>query len=189
MTWGTPYGYLGATNLQNYDYTATIDARGERNYGTYVVWGEFDNANSNNAPIEAAKNSVDTANYWTTLAVNNGIGSIATTAKLPGSNTTRRLGRQGYNETYGTFEVNVNSTGRADVTLNNGGQANTNQVLRRPVFVFNNYDGAPPSFKFNGFAGVAGSTYLASYDAVNRRLWMTLLIDIPSQNSLKLELN
>ena len=102
---------------------------------------------------------------------------------------TRALPANGYNETYGTFEFVVTADNRADIRIMNMGQANTGTVLRRPVLVFNNYNGGVPQLKLGVTPLVSGVDYLASYDTASHRLWVTLMYDAIAQQGFHVVLN
>ena len=189
MAWGTPYGYLGADTVDSFDYNFTTAGTGERSYATYIVWGEYGAVDTGQNPVEAAKHYADAASYWTTTQAIGGIGAVATTATLPGSMQTRALPANGYNETYGTFEFVVTADNRADIRIMNMGQANTGTVLRRPVLVFNNYNGGVPQLKLGVTPLVSGVDYLASYDTASHRLWVTLMYDAIAQQGFHVVLN
>jgi len=189
MAWGTPYGYLGADTVPSFDYLFTTSGKGERSYATYISWGEYGAENAADDPVEAAKRSADGASYWTNTFILGGVGTIATDAALPGSSTKRALPANGYNETYGAFEFVATADGRADVLIKNLGQVGTNTTVRRPIMVFNNYGGALPSIKLNGLPATSGTDYLASYDTATRRLWLTVLYDMGTQEGIHIALN
>ncbi len=189
MAWGTPYGWLGASTFSSFDYLSDKPGTGERSYGTYIAWGEYGAVDSSEDPVESAKRSADGASYWTVTSINSGVGAVATRAALPGSVSTRALPANGYNETYGAFEFVASAAGRVDLVIINQGLAGTNTTIRRPVMVFNDYAGAPPALKINSVAAVSGIDYLASYDTASRRLWVTVLRDLPARNGWNITLN
>jgi len=190
MAWGTPYGYLGATSFSSFDYATTTSGTGQRSYATYIVWGQYGNGNPGNTssatdPVESAKGTAAASGSVTTT-INNSLGTITTSAALPGSLLTHPLLANGWNETYGVFEITVASSGKSDVTFTNPGTT----TMRRPIVVFDGYTGGTqPLLKLNGTALNSGVNYLASYDTDTKQLWVTFLSDLSPGQAWKIVLN
>lgn len=186
MAWGTPYGWLGASTFNSFNFSQTTSGTGERTYGTFISWGRIGSANAINEPVASAKAYADTASYYTTSAINGGFGTIATTTANLGGPTTRGLPTSGYNANYSAFEVNAASN-KADVTYSVAATAAT--PLVNPIVIVNSFSGAAPAIKWNGTTLVSGTDYFASYDTAGQRLWLTLVKSVASGATGRLQVN
>lgn len=185
MAWGTRYGWLGASTIDNFAYANPISATGERTYGTFIAWGRNGAAVATNDPVNTAKAYANAASFYTTSAINGGFGTIPPNTANLGSITTRALPASGYNANYSAFEVNAASN-KADVTYTLGAASPS---LVNPIVIVNSYGGAAPAIKWNGTTLVSGTDYLASYDTQGQRLWVTLLKTIAAGGTGRLQVN
>jgi hypothetical protein len=176
MAWGTRYGWLGASSIDDFSYANPVNAQGERSYATFISWGKNGSTSPVDDPVAAAKAYADTASFYVTSAVNGGLGSIASLTLNLGSNTTRPLPSSGYNDLYSAFEV-IAANGKADVTYTVA--AGAQSALVNPMVIFNGAAATAPVITWNGVAQVSGTDYLASYDTAGQRLWVTFLKSIP----------
>jgi hypothetical protein len=185
MAWGTPYGWLGASTFDSFDFTRTTSGAGERTYGTFVAWGRFGGGAASEA-VATAKAYAETASAYTTSAINGGFGTIATTTANLGGPTTRGLPTSGYNANYSAFEVNA-AANKVDVTYSVT-DPNASPLVN-PIVIVNSFSGAAPVIKWNGATLVSGTDYLASYDTQGQRLWVTLLKTIAANSAGRLQVN
>lgn len=181
MAWGTPYGWLGASTVGSFDGTLSTAGTGERTYGTFIAWGRIGLATAAREVVNSAKEYAETASFYTTSAINGGVGSIASTTANLGGPTTRGLPASGYNANYSAFELNA-ANNKVDATYS---VTAVGLQLTNPIIIVNSYNGTAPTIKLDGTALVSGTDYLASYDTQGQRLWVTLLKTITTAARLQ----
>lgn len=194
MAWGSPYGYLGSSSFYNFLYSGTQSGKNQRKYATSIVWDEYNN--SNNDPVQ--KTIVNTHAISNFLKLTELIdfqpsGKYHCQAILPGCTIESVISSNGslttwYNPQYLAHEIQLRNSA-VQFKLANSSALNSNLTAKNPLFVFYNYDGRPTVLKANNVELVAGVDYLASYDTAQKRLFVTLLKTIQSQEIIILGLN
>lgn len=179
IAWGSPYGWLGASSFDLFDYSGKGDGRGDRSYATFIVLGPKARYNPQNGAwdrpgdVELAIRSIEALAGATITNVTKGeVAALA--AKGPGALQQKNL-VSGYNDTYAAHYLKAADNQAAFTFTPPPGTA-----IRNPVFVVQNYtlrtrpaitvDGAPVSV--NSGDDAAGA--FVSLDEETKELWVTL---------------
>ncbi len=177
MAWGTPYGWLGASSFNVFDFSETADGRGDRCYATFIVLGPrgrftpeplaFDQPGDVSLVLDQVESLADATITDVSL------GALVTEApRGPLSDQARPI-VNGYDDTYAVYRLRAGDAGLA-FTFTPGAAAVTS-----PVFVIENYAARHlPSIMLDGEAvfvnaDVDADVY-ASLDQAGDRLWVTL---------------
>jgi hypothetical protein len=173
IAWGSPYGWLGASSFDLFDYSATADGRGDRSYATLIVLGPKERSNQGNAgDVALAIEEVEALNAATLSDVNPG-SLVTQVPKGPGASQIRAIAN-GYNDTYTAYYLNANANQVAFTFTPAVGT-----VVKNPIFVVQNYtslqlptisvDGNPITVNDGAAAGAFVSLNIAS-----SQLWVTI---------------
>jgi hypothetical protein len=179
MAWGSPYGWLGASSFDLFDFSGTADGRGDRSYATYIVLGPKCRYNPQNGQCEQEGDVAITVAEVEALAAatisNVNPGSLATEVpKGPGATQMKNIAN-GYNDSYAAYYLDV-SNNQAAFTFNPAG----GKPVRNPIFVIQNYTARQaPRITAGGNAlavntGTADSGAFVSINAATNELWVTL---------------
>ncbi|RYZ02704.1 MAG: hypothetical protein EOO73_30545 [Myxococcales bacterium] len=177
MAWGSPYGWLGASSYDLFDYSGVADGRGDRSYATFVVLGpkcRYEGAQcSAEGDVALVKQAVDALGSAKLEQVTRG-KVTASIAAGPGAAQLKKL-VSGYNDTYAAYYVEA-SDGGASFTF----APAAGKPVDKPIFVLQNVDiGNRPEILVGGEpravnTGDASSGAFVSYSPERRELWITL---------------
>jgi hypothetical protein len=173
IAWGSPYGWLGASSFDLFDYSATVDGRGDRSYATFIVLGPKVRQGNNQAgDVALTIKAVEALHAATISAVNPG-SLVTQVAKGPGATQLKNL-TNGYNDSYTAYYLNANNNQVAFTFTPAVGT-----VVNTPIFVVQNYtaqqlpkitvDGNPITVNDGADAGAFVSLNLATNE-----LWVTV---------------
>ncbi len=186
IAWGSPYGWLGASSFDLFDYSATADGRGDRSYATFIVLGPKSRANDPAAgDVALTITAVEALNAATISAVNPG-SLVTQVAKGPGASQMKTI-TNGYNDSYSAYYLNGNDNQVAFTFTPAAGTSVTN-----PIFVVQNYttqqlptisvDGNPITVNAGANAGAFASLNLATHE-----LWVT--INASAQTAMRIQIS
>jgi hypothetical protein len=173
IAWGSPYGWLGASAFDLFDYSATADGRGDRSYATLIVLGPKSRSNQGGAgDVALAMRAVVALNAATISDVNPG-SLVTQVPKGPGASQMKTIAH-GYNDSYAAYYLRAIDN---QVALTFTPAVGT--VVDTPIFVVQNYttqqlpaitvDGNPIAVNTGGNAGAFVSLHAASNE-----LWVTI---------------
>jgi hypothetical protein len=178
IAWGAPYGWLGASSFDLFDYSATADGRGDRSYATFIVLGPKDRydagagAWSGPGDVDATLALVEALAGATFSKVT--AGALASQApRGPGATQTKPL-VNGYDDAYAVYRFDAADNAAAFTITPTGGP------IDNPVFVLRGYAGRDlPTITVNGAAvrvnsGEADSGAWVSLSDASDELWVTL---------------
>jgi hypothetical protein len=179
MAWGAPYGWLGASDLSLFDYSAVVDARGDRAYATFIVMGPKNRYNAATASYDLDGDVVEAIRTVEALAaatITNVVsGTLATQApRGPGATDTKSL-TNGYNDTRTAYEM-IAAGNQVGFTFTPA----PGKPVKKPIFVLRGYaSGKLPAITVGGAAltvntGTQTSGAFVSLDDANQELWVTL---------------
>jgi hypothetical protein len=187
IAWGSPYGWLGASSFDVFDYSATADGRGDRSYATFIVLGpkvRFNQGNDQAGDVALTITAVEALNAATISDVNPG-SLVTQIAKGPGASQMKTI-TNGYNDSYSAYYLNANN--------NQVGFTFTPAVgtfVKNPIFVVQNYtaqqlptitvDGNPLTVNIGADAG----TFVSLNPATNE-LWVTFNASIHTAMSVQI---
>jgi hypothetical protein len=179
VAWGSPYGWLGSSSFDNFDYSATLNGTGDRAYATFIVLGPKcryeGTACSGDGDVALTVQSVDAFAQATMGAFT--AGALATTAPAgPGATQTKPL-VNGYNDTYAAYYL-VPASGRVAFTFTPA----SSEPVDRPIFVLSGVTPTPtklPVITVGGSpltvnTGKASSGAFVSYRSETSELWVTI---------------
>jgi hypothetical protein len=185
IAWGSPYGWLGASSFDLFDYSDTVDGRGDRSYATLIVLGPKERGGQANAgDVARTIQAVEALNAATISDVNP--GSVVTQVpKGPGASQMKPIAN-GYNDSYAAYYLNATDNQVAFTFTPAVGR-----IVKTPIFVVRNYTtqqvptiavgGAPITVN----AG-AGAGAFVSLNVATRELWVT--INAAIQTATRIEL-
>jgi hypothetical protein len=175
IAWGSPYGWLGASSFNLFDYSATADGRGDRSYATFIVLGpksRFDRGNDQAGDVGITIKAVEAFNAATLSNVNPG-SLVTQVAKGPGATQMKNI-TNGYNDSYTTYCLNAsdNQVGFAFTPA-------AGTFVKNPIFVVQNYTARQlPRITVNGNPIMvnigADADAFVSLNAATNELWVTL---------------
>jgi hypothetical protein len=177
VAWGSPYGWLGASNADLFDFSGTVDARGDRSFATFIVLGphcRFGGATCDQ-PGDVAT-TVQAVEALAAATVSNvTVGSVVSQVpKGPGATETKTLAG-GYDDTYAVWRLTATDDQVAFTFAPAAGQPVAN-----PIFVIGGYT-APvvPQVSVGGASvsvntGATDSGAFVSLDTARSELWVTL---------------
>jgi hypothetical protein len=179
VAWGSPYGWLGSSSYNNFDYSATLDGTGDRAYATFIVLGPKCRYNgkacTGDGDVALTLQSVD-ALAQATLGTFTA-GALATSAPAgPGATQTKTL-VNGYNDTYAAYYF-VPKGGHVAFTFTPA----SGEPVDRPIFVLSGVSPTPaklPTITVGGSVltvntGTASSGAFVSYRSETSELWVTI---------------
>jgi hypothetical protein len=177
IAWGSPYGWLGASNSDLFDYSGTVDARGDRSFATFIVLGPH--CRFSGGVCDQPGDVADTVHVVEALAGatigNVTAGSVVSQVpKGPGATEMKTI-VNGYDDTYAAWYLSASNNQVAFTFTPAGGQP-----VKNPIFVVQNYLAARlPSVTAGGLSlsvndGTATSGALVSFDASRSELWVTV---------------
>jgi hypothetical protein len=176
MAWGSPYGLLGASSFDLFDYSGTADGRTERAYATFIVLGPRCRYGGGacNLPgdVTGALATVEALSAATLAAT---VGALATAApRGPGASQQKSLAN-GYDDTFAGFTLEA-AADEVQVTFTPA----PGKSVKNPIFRVRNYSVSQlPQVSVDGAGvsvndGTASSGAFVSYDATAHELWVTL---------------
>jgi mannan endo-1,4-beta-mannosidase len=178
IAWGSPYGWLGASSFNLFDYSATADGRGDRSYATFIVLGPKCRFNPENGQCDQEGDVAITIRAVEALAaatINNvNPGSLVTQVpKGPGANEMKDIAN-GYNDSYGAYYLSTSDNQVAFMFT----PADSKSV-KNPIFVIQNYTARHlPRISVGGDSvtvntGTASGAFV-SINTGAHELWVTL---------------
>lgn len=190
MAWGTPYGWLGASSFDLFDYSGAADGRGDRCYATFIVLGPKGRYNAENMAFDQPGDASLVMQQVESLAdaavTDVTLGSLVSEApRGPLSNQMRPI-VNGYDDTYAVHRLRAVDGGVA-FTFTPGAAAVT-----KPMFLIESYAGRHvPAVTLNGETlavntGADAGAY-ASLDERQQRLWVTLNRTVSEPAVLRIE--
>jgi len=175
IAWGSPYGWLGASSFDLFDYSATADGRGDRSYATFIVLGpklRFNQGNDQAGDVALTIQAVEALNAATISDVNPG-SLVTQVAKGPGATQLKNL-TNGYNDSYTAYYLNADDNQVAFTFTPAVGT-----VVNNPIFVVQNYTiqqlptitvvGNPSTVNVGADAGA-----FVSLNPATNELWVTV---------------
>lgn len=183
IAWGTPYGWLGASRFDLFDYSGTADGRGDRSYATFIVLGpraRFDAGAGQWTGDGDVARTIRTVEALTGAELRGfSAGSAAAQApRGPGASQMKPL-VNGYDDTYAVFRLAAQD-GAVRFTF----APAAGKVVSRPVFVVGGYTSrALPNVSVGGTAvsvndGTSASGAFVSLNEATNELWVTLNRDV-----------
>jgi len=177
MAWGSPFGWLGASDADLFDFSGTVDARGDRSYATFIVLGPHcrfaASVCNQDGDVAIAIKAVEALGAATIGGV--GPGALVTQVpRGPGATQTKTI-VNGYNDTYAAYYLSA-ATNRVAFTFT----PVLNKPVKNPVFVIQNWTLAEiPVVSVGGATvmindGTDGSGAFVSYNQTTSELWITL---------------
>lgn len=189
MAWGSPYGWLGASSFDLFDYSATADGRGDRSYATFIVLGpkcRYEGAQcSGEGDVALVKRAVDALASAQLEDVTQG-KLTESVAAGPGASQQKPL-TNGYNDTYAAYFLEPGDGGVAFTFRPAAGKP-----VEKPIFVLQNVEvGDRPEILVGGDprtvnTGEADSGAFVSYSAERRELWVTLNETVAAPTSVSI---
>lgn len=183
IAWGSPYGWLGASSFDLFDYSATADGRGDRSYATFIVLGAKERQGGA-GDVTLSIQAVDALNGATISDVLPG-SLVTQVAKGPGASQMKTISN-GYNDTYSAYYLNASNN-----QLGFSFTPAAGTVVRNPIFVVQNYtaqqqpaitvDGNPITVNTGASAGAFVSVNLATNE-----LWVTLNASVDSATRVEI---
>jgi len=177
IAWGSPYGWLGASDCDLFDFSGTVDARGDRSFGVFVVLGphcRFTGATCDQPGDVATTVQAVEAVAAATIG-NVSIGSVVSQVpKGPGASETKTI-VSGYNDTYAAWYLRASGDQVVFTFAPAGGRP-----VKNPIFVIRNYLTAqPPQVIVGGVplgvnTGAADSGAFVSLNPAGNELWVTI---------------
>lgn len=135
IAWGSPYGWLGASSFDVFDYSETRDGRGDRSYATFIVLGpklRFGQGNDQAGDVALSSKDVEALNVATISDVRPG-SLVTQVAKGPGASQMKTIAN-GYNDSYAAYYLRA-SDNQVAFTFTPG----AGTVVKNPIFVIQNY--------------------------------------------------
>ena len=177
IAWGSPYGWLGASAFDLFDYAGTADGRGDRSYATFIVLGPKcryqGGAGCDGAGDVAA--TVAAVEALAAAALTVSAGSVVTAVpRGPGATQTKSIAG-GYDDTYAVHTLAAAGNRVAFTFAPAAGKP-----VKNPIFRIQGYTaGAAPIVTVDGSAvavnaGAASSGAFVSLDGAAGELWVTL---------------
>lgn len=180
IAWGSPYGWLGASDCALFDNSGVVDGRGDRAYATLIVLGPKARHNPVGGALDQpgdvalAIAAVQAFNAATITNVNPG-SLVLQVPKGPGASETKAIAN-GYNDTYAAYYLSAASNQVTFRFTPGAGQPVTN-----PIFVVQGYtaDGLPQISVDGAVIGVntgaaSSSGAFVSVNTDTNELWVTL---------------
>jgi hypothetical protein len=178
LAWGSPYGWLGASSFDLFDYSAGADGRGDRSYAVFIVLGPKSRFSPQSGQWDRKGDVtivVETVEALSAAAVTDiGPGSLVDQVpKGPGATETKEI-TNGYNDTYAAYHLAADDNQLAfTFTPAPGRPVNT------PIFVVQNYTAAslPEIVVADAVITInagADSGAFVSLNAAAQELWVTL---------------
>ena len=177
MAWGSPYGWLGASKFDLFDYSAEADGSGDRSYATLIVLGpkcRYDGAACDQAgDVARALAAVEALDAATITQVTQG-KLAASAATGPGASSKKALSN-GYNDSYAAYYLDSEDDGATFTFTPAAGK-----VVDMPIFVLRGVTVAnEPTITVDGEpravnTGNTDSGAFVSYRAGENELWVTL---------------
>jgi len=179
IAWGTPYGWLGASSFDLFDFSGTANGSGDRAYATFIVLGPKNRFNAMSGLYDADGDVVTVIKGVEALAAATigAVGPGTLTTQLPrgpGASQLKTLSN-GFNDTYAAHYVNADGN-KASFTFMPG----AGKSVRKPIFVIRNYTATQlPAITTDGGAisvnsGQADSGAFVSLNDAGDELWITL---------------
>ncbi|HEY3245074.1 MAG TPA: hypothetical protein VGM03_17160 [Phycisphaerae bacterium] len=190
IAWGSPFGWLGASSFDLFDFSGTADGRGDRSYATFIVLGPKCRLNAGgqcnqDGDVEITLRAVEALAAATISNVSPG-ALVAQVPKGPGASEMKNISN-GYNDTYAAYYLSASNNQVAFTFTPAAGTS-----VSKPIFVIQNYTaGRVPAITRGGAAltantGTASSGAFVSINETANELWLTLNEDVSAPISIQL---
>lgn len=175
IAWGSPYGWLGASSFDLFDFSATADGRGDRSYATFIVLGpkfRFGQGNDQAGDVAITIRAVEALSAATIGDVNPG-SLVTQAAKGPGATQMKPI-TNGYNDSYAAYYLKASDNQVAFTFTPAAGTS-----VKNPIFLVQNYSaGQLPRITVNDYpltvnSGADAGAFV-SLDPATNELWVTL---------------
>lgn len=184
MAWGSPYGWLGASSFDVFDYSETRDGRGDRSYATFIVLGPKSRSNQGAGDVALVIKDVEALNAATVSNISPG-SLVTQVPKGPGASQMKTIAN-GYNDTYTAFYLNA-SDNQVGFTFTPA----AGSVVKNPIFVIQNYSNQQlPTITVNdkqltvNVGADAGA--FVSLNPSDNELWITLNAPVDTATSIQI---
>ncbi|MFO0983807.1 MAG: hypothetical protein U1E76_19085 [Planctomycetota bacterium] len=179
IAWGSPYGWLGASSFDRFDYSGSADGRGDRSYATFIVLGpkcRFDpgsGACDRDGDVALAIKAVTALAAARIDGVDPG-SLVSRVPRGPGASQTKDIAN-GYNDTYAAHFLRASNSAVA-FTFTPADQ----QPVANPIFAIQDYTvGHLPRITAGGKdltvnTDAADCGAFVSLDAAANELWVTV---------------
>jgi len=178
LAWGSPYGWLGASSFDLFDYSSGADGRGDRSYAMFIVLGPKCRFNPQSGrwdgkgDVRIAIETVEAFAAATVSDVNPG-SLVDRVPRGPGAIETKNI-NNGYNDTYAAYYLAAEDNQVAFTFTPPAGRP-----VKTPIFVVQNYTAAnlPRIVVGDDVATVnagADSGAFVSLNPTANELWITL---------------
>jgi hypothetical protein len=175
MTWGTMYGFLGASTHRNNNNTASFSGYPKNSYGVSVIFDEKSLTPSEREVAQVA------ARQAATLTVTNGTVATQVRRGIADSRTAQGPANGADVFATGVYVVDKGASGTLSMTYS------ASATVNKPVFLIRNWTSPnPPTVLINGALGFITYT---SVNTATRELWLTLTSDQPPGQSVSITLN
>jgi mannan endo-1,4-beta-mannosidase len=179
IAWGSPYGWLGASSFDLFDFSGVADGRGDRAYSTFIVIGPKQRFNADSGKWDQPGDVVLAIRDVEALAAATigevGPGSVVSLVPQgPGAEQTKSI-VNGYNDTYAVYCLQSSGNLLSFVYTPAAGLP-----VRNPIFNVQNYTtGTLPALLVNDIpitinSGDNNSQAFVSVNAATNELWVTL---------------
>jgi hypothetical protein len=178
IAWGTPYGWLGASSFDLFDYSGAADGRGDRSYATFIVLGpkcRYGGGAACDQPGDVALTLAAVDALASAAITGVGPGSlVASVPRGPGAGQMKNIAN-GYDDTYAVHTLAAAANQVAFTFVPAPGKP-----VKNPIFRIQGFTAASlPSISAGGSAvsvntGASDSGAFVSLDTANHELWVTL---------------
>lgn len=178
IAWGTPYGWLGASSFDLFDFSGAADGRGDRSYATFIVLGpkcRYGGGAACDQPGDVALTLAAVDALASAAIAGVGPGSlVASVPRGPGAGQVKNIAN-GYDDTYAVHTLSAAANQVAFTFVPAPGKP-----VRNPIFRIQGFTAASlPSISAGGSAvsvntGASDSGAFVSLDTANHELWVTL---------------
>jgi hypothetical protein len=177
MAWGSPFGWLGASDADLFDFSGTVDGTGDRSYATFIVLGPHCRFTGPTCPLDGdvaiTIKEVEALGAAMITAV--GPGTLVTQVpRGPGATQAKTI-TNGYNDTYAAYYLSAAANQVAFTFTPAAGKP-----VRNPMFVIQNWTLAEiPVINVGGAPvtvndGTNASGAFVSFNQTTNELWITL---------------
>lgn len=191
VAWGSPYGWLGASKFDLFDYSGAANGRGDRSFATFIVLGPHlrtDPTTGSRVPDGDVDRTVRQVEGYAAAAISDLThGAVVTEAPRGPGATQRKTLVNGYNDTYAAFALRADANEVA-FTLSPA----SDLPVQHPIFIVAKYKSrSVPDIRVGGEPitvndGTAASGAFVSIDEATDELWVTLNADLAKPTEISI---